>query len=259
MSFVTTNPEALAAAAAKLEGIGSALAAQNSAAAMTTSAVAPAAADEVSALQATQFSAYGTLYQQLSAQATEIHQMFVNTLSASSNSYGETEAANAAAGAAADTSALDMSVMQVSNFGSAASDLLQLGSAGFLAPKSLQGGTAALPGGLSALPGGAAVHPLAVPAAGLGVAPASAGVGQAASIGRLSVPASWAGMAATTPTTAPTPLTGASWAAATPHSAPVTALPAGMGSVAGTGRGGYGLGTPRYGVKPIVAPRPAVV
>ncbi|EUA50579.1 PE family protein [Mycobacterium xenopi 3993] len=51
----------------------------------------------MSALQATQFSAYGSLYQAVSAQAAAIHEMFVNTLGASADSYAATEAANAAA------------------------------------------------------------------------------------------------------------------------------------------------------------------
>ncbi|MGH3562891.1 MAG: PE family protein, partial [Mycobacterium sp.] len=57
MSFVTTHPEALTVAAGNLAGIGSAMAAQNAAAAAPTTGVVPAAADEVSALQATQFAA----------------------------------------------------------------------------------------------------------------------------------------------------------------------------------------------------------
>jgi hypothetical protein len=97
MSFVTTHPEALAAAAGTLQGIGSALSAQNAAAAAPTTGVVPAAADEVSALTAAQFAAHAQMYQAVSAQATAIHEMFVNTLSTSSGSYAATEAANAAA------------------------------------------------------------------------------------------------------------------------------------------------------------------
>jgi hypothetical protein len=97
MSFVTTQPEALAAAAGTLQGIGSSLSAQNAAAAAPTTGVVPAAADEVSALTAAQFAAHAQMYQVVSAQATEIHQMFVNTLGMSSGSYAATEAANAAA------------------------------------------------------------------------------------------------------------------------------------------------------------------
>jgi hypothetical protein len=97
MSFVTTQPEALTAAAANLQGIGSAMAAQNAAAAAPTTGVVPAAADEVSALTATQFAAHAALYQSVSAQADAIHEMFVNALGTSAGSYAATEAANAIA------------------------------------------------------------------------------------------------------------------------------------------------------------------
>ncbi|ORV13606.1 PE family protein [Mycobacterium celatum] len=97
MSYVTTQPEALTAAAASLQGIGSAMASQNAAAAAPTTGVVPAAADEVSALTATQFAAHAALYQAVSAQAEAIHEMFVNTLGTSAGSYAATEAANAIA------------------------------------------------------------------------------------------------------------------------------------------------------------------
>ena len=63
MSFVTTQPEALTTAAGNLQGIGSTLAARNAAAAAPTTGVIPAAADEVSALTATQFAAHAAMYQ----------------------------------------------------------------------------------------------------------------------------------------------------------------------------------------------------
>ncbi len=97
MSFVTTQPEVLSAAAGNLAGIGSALAAQNAAAAAPTTGVIPAAADEVSALTAALFTAHAQMYQAVSAQAAAIHAMFVNTLSTSAGSYAATEAANAVA------------------------------------------------------------------------------------------------------------------------------------------------------------------
>ncbi|OMC13239.1 PE family protein [Mycolicibacter heraklionensis] len=97
MSFVNTQPEALSAAAATLSGIGTALSAQNVAAAGPTTGVVPAAADEVSALTAAQFIAHASMYQQVSSQAAAIHEMFVATLNASSTSYAATEAVNAAA------------------------------------------------------------------------------------------------------------------------------------------------------------------
>lgn len=95
MSFVTTQPEALTAAAANLAGIGTTMSAQNSAAAAPTTGVLPAAADEVSALTATQFAVHAQMYQAISAQAEAIHQLFVSTLATSATSYAATEAANA--------------------------------------------------------------------------------------------------------------------------------------------------------------------
>jgi len=97
MSFVTTQPEALAAAAANLTGIGSAMSAENAAAAAPTTGVIPAAADEVSALTATQFAVHAQMYQAVSAQAEAVHHLFVNTLGTSAASYEATEAANAIA------------------------------------------------------------------------------------------------------------------------------------------------------------------
>jgi hypothetical protein len=97
MSFVSTQPTELTAAAENLQGIGSSLAAQNVAAAAPITGVLPAAADEVSALTAAQFAAHAEMYQAISAQAAEIHDMFVNTLGTTAGSYAATEAANAIA------------------------------------------------------------------------------------------------------------------------------------------------------------------
>ena len=91
MSFVTTQPEALFAAAGNLHGIGEDVSAHNAAAASPTTA----AADEVSALTAAQFTAHAQMYQAVSAQAAAIHELFVSTLSAGGESYAATEAANA--------------------------------------------------------------------------------------------------------------------------------------------------------------------
>jgi hypothetical protein len=97
MSFVTTQPEALSAAATSLAGIGTTMTAQSAAAAAPTTGVIPAAADEVSALTATQFAVHAQMYQAISAQAEAIHQLFVSTLGTSATSYAATEAANAIA------------------------------------------------------------------------------------------------------------------------------------------------------------------
>jgi PE family/PPE-SVP subfamily C-terminal region len=302
MSFVTTQPEALTAAASTLQTIGSGMAAQNAAAAAPTTGVVPAAADEVSALQAAQFAAYGTWYQQVSAQAAAIHQMLVNTLGASAGSYGATESANQAAtsstslsgilggltgsgtsgsglsgmlssvtgAAAADPPAFSSSTGAVigtpflwgQNVGSAASDFIALGQGQFL-PEAVSwkpppgfDASAPFPFGFpNDLGGAAAVGPTG--SAGAGGTPVLADVGQASSVGELSVPPSWA--TGGTPAVTPTTLAGAGWTGAAPQSAPMTTVPAGMPSVASAGRGGFGFGAPRYGVKPTVMPKPTVV
>ncbi|BBZ22128.1 PE family protein [Mycolicibacter hiberniae] len=97
MSFVSAQPAELTAAAGELTGIGSAMAAQNAAAAPATTGVIPAAADPVSALTAAQFAVHAGLYQAVSAQADAVHQMFVTTLMTSAAAYEATEAANAIA------------------------------------------------------------------------------------------------------------------------------------------------------------------
>jgi hypothetical protein len=97
MTFVTTQPEALAAAAASLGAIGQSLSAQSAAAAAPTTGVLPPAADEVSALTAAQFAAHAAMYQAVSAQANAIHDAFVSTLATSGVSYAEAELANIAA------------------------------------------------------------------------------------------------------------------------------------------------------------------
>jgi PE family len=95
MTFVTTQPEMLMAAASQLTSIGSELSAQNAAAAASTMAVVPAAVDEVSVLAAAQFGFHATLYQAVSSQAEAIHDLFVRILGLSAGSYATTDAANA--------------------------------------------------------------------------------------------------------------------------------------------------------------------
>jgi hypothetical protein len=97
MTFVTTQPEMLSAAANQLQGIGTAITAQNEAAAAPTTGVVPAAADEVSALTAARFAGHAQAYQAISAQAAAMHEMFVRVLGTSAGSYETTEAANAVA------------------------------------------------------------------------------------------------------------------------------------------------------------------
>ena len=72
VSFVTTHPEVLSAAAGDLSSIGAAMAAGSAAAAGPTGGVVPAAADEVSALTATQFVAHAQMYQAVDAGADRV-------------------------------------------------------------------------------------------------------------------------------------------------------------------------------------------
>lgn len=92
---------------------------------------------------------------------------------------------------------------------------------------------------------------------GAGGAPVLASMGQAAPVGGLSTPASWS--AATPAGSGAATLTGAGWTAAADETASMAAVPAGVPAMANAGRGGYGFGTPRYGVKPTVMPRPVMV
>lgn len=97
MSFVTTEPEALTAAATNLHGVGSSMSIENHAAAAPTTGVLPAAADQVSALTAAQFAVHAQMYQAVGAQAAAIHELFVNALGTGAASYAATEATNAIA------------------------------------------------------------------------------------------------------------------------------------------------------------------
>ena len=99
MSFVTTQPDVLTGAAGNLAGIGDTMAARNAAAAAPTTSLAPAASDIVSATTAAQFGQHGVLYQQMAAQAAEVHESLVATLRSGAGAYALTEAANVAAAA----------------------------------------------------------------------------------------------------------------------------------------------------------------
>jgi hypothetical protein len=289
MSFVTAQSPALMAAANQLQHLGTAMTAQNAAAIAPTTSVAPAAADPVSALQATQFSAYGTWYQQVSEQAQAIHQMLVNTLGSNAGSYEGTESTNRATtgstsltgllnalsggSSGATTPAADSLPSNLGasigtpfnwaqNFSAASSDMLDLAQ-GQYAPDANQGASSAgilgLTGDFSGAPPSATV-PTPMGSAGLSAMPVSAGVGQASSVGQLSVPPSWAVSDVGPVTSTPATLPSASWTSpAAPQGAPVTTVPGGVPSVASTQRGGLGIGAPRYGVKSTVMPKPAVV
>ncbi|AFJ33420.1 MULTISPECIES: PE family protein [Mycobacterium] len=97
MSFLMARPEILDAASRELHGINAAVQENNSALAVATMAVAPAAADAVSILTAARFSQHGQLFQEISAQAAAVREQLATTLGISASSYAATELANAAA------------------------------------------------------------------------------------------------------------------------------------------------------------------
>jgi hypothetical protein len=282
MSFVTAQSPALTAAATKLQYLGTAMAAQNTAAAAPTTDVNPAAADGVSALQAMQFSAYGTWYQQVSRQAEAVHQMLANTLGSNAGSYGDTESTNQATtgsnsltgllnsltgGSAAtpgDTgissnagATIGTPFNWAQNFAAASSDMLDLAQGQYAPEAQAAGGSLGLTGDISAAP--AAAAPVPMGAAGLGAMPVTAGVGQSSAIGGLSVPPSWTVNDVSAANPAPAAMPAAGWTSPAPHAGQVNTLPAGAPSVASTQRGGLGIGAPRYGVKPTVMPTSTVV
>jgi hypothetical protein len=96
MSYVIATPEMMSSAATDLATIGSNVSAAHMVAAAPTTAILPAAADEVSASIAHMFSQHAASYQSLAGQATAFHEQFVQNLTASAHSYAATEAANGA-------------------------------------------------------------------------------------------------------------------------------------------------------------------
>ena len=279
MAFLTAIPQELLSAAQQLEGIVSALAGQNAGAAGSTTAIAPAASDQVSLLQAGIFSTYGTMYQQIATEAQTIQQQFASTLGLSSGSYTETEAVNAAAAGPVDgflsyigqliggpvTSSgsagpfgLSSNFANIFNIGggnwsSAASDLLGLAGGGLLPTDAAD---AAADAGAADLAGQTAPVGAGAGGMGMGMAPV-AGMGGATMVGnKLAVPPSWAAAAPamTSPATAirTVGLTGA-----VPSAGPGGIIP-GMPGMGAGARNSAGFGAPRYGVKPIVMPKPGV-
>jgi hypothetical protein len=290
MSFLTAVPQELAAAAAQLAAIGSALAAQNAGAAAPTTAIAPAAADQVSIIQSSIFTAYGALYQEVSAQAQAIQEQFVQTLGLSSGTYEQSESANAASAALAAATAApgdpltggldqistllggpltsiggqpfslsgnsaNITSFQIGNFASAGSNLLGMAGGGLMpegygVPEDLADAAAAASAATPAATAGA------VGAAGGG--PISAAIGGSTLVGSMSVPPSWAAGTTLVSSTAPSALAGAGWTSAAPAATTGGGFYPGMPGMASAARNSAGFGAPRYGVKPIVMPKPAI-
>jgi hypothetical protein len=97
MTYVVTQPQMLAPAAADVAGIGSSVKATNSVVAGRTTGVVAAAVDEVSAATATLFNSHAQEFQAILKQGAAFHDGFAQALAAAGSAYAEAEAANAAA------------------------------------------------------------------------------------------------------------------------------------------------------------------
>ena len=95
MSFLFTQPQLLTEAATNLSGIGSSLTAANTAAALPTTGVMAAGADEISSAMAGVFGSHARQYQAMSAQAANLHEQFVQAMNNAGNAYAGAESANA--------------------------------------------------------------------------------------------------------------------------------------------------------------------
>ncbi len=294
MSFLTTVPEELLAAAAKLTSIGSNLTAQNAGAAAPTTTVAPAASDQISQIQAGLFGAYGALYQQIAAEAQTIHEQFVNTLGLSSGTYSEMEATNAAASSLANgpgsqltgiinnistflggpgnslggspfslsSNGANFLSFEGGNWASAMSDCLGMAGGGLIAPQDISNLAGTIPAADAGAVADATAASNVTPVAGMGgmgampMGGGMGGLGQASLVGRLSVPPSWASVVPTAGVASPIQTVG--WTAAAPQAGTGAIIP-GMPGMGAAARNSAGFGAPRYGVKPIVMPKPAAV
>jgi hypothetical protein len=280
MSFLTAIPEELLAVSAQLAAITTSLTAQNAGAAEPTTTIIPAASDPVSAQQAGIFAAYGAMYQQIAAEAQTIQQQYASTLGLSSGTYSSTEAANAAQTALGGSGPLDVvqyllggtgnysaglggpfslsgnaaNILNIGggNWASATSNLLGMAGGGLLPSGPADAASDVAAAGVADTVGATG------PAGGMGMgAMPMGGLGQATMVGKLSVPPSWAG----TFTPGATPINAVQtvgWTGAAPQAGPGTIVP-GMPGLGAGARNSAGFGAPRYGVKPIVMPKPQAV
>ncbi|OBH49502.1 PPE family protein, SVP subgroup [Mycobacterium mantenii] len=144
------------------------------------------------------------------------------------------------------------------NWASAGSDLIGLAGGGLLdtsgdaAGAGLAADVAASPGlGATAAAGGMTGM------GGISAVPV-ASMGSATMVSNLAVPPSWAGAPAPAAVTPVSAIQTAGWTAAAPQAGAGSVVP-GMPGMASAGRSSAGFGAPRYGVKPIVMPKPTAV
>lgn len=141
------------------------------------------------------------------------------------------------------------------NWASAASDLLGLAGGGLLDTSGDAAG-AGLAADIAASPELGVTGAAAGGMVGMGGVPV-ASMGSATMVSNLAVPPSWAGTF--TPVASPvTAIQTAGWTAAAPHAGMGSVIP-GMPGMGAAGRSSAGFGAPRYGVKPIVMPKPTAV
>ena len=289
MSILTAIPEELLAAAAQLAGVGSSLTAQNAGAAAPTTTIAPAAADQVSALQAALFSSYGTLYQQIAAEAETMQQQFLQNLGLSSGNYAAAEATNVAQSAPVDQfstfvngiatflggpttsvggnplspsgNTANFFSYEIGNWLSAGSDCLGMAGGGLVPTDAFPTAAGDAAAAAADAAGAAEAVNTVVPTGGLGAMSMMpmAGMGQATMVSSLTSAPSWASPLNALPGTTNAAVQTVGWTSpiATQTGAPVTALPGMPG--AGAAAKGSAMGAPRYGVKPVVMPKPTAV
>jgi hypothetical protein len=94
MPFLITAPETLSAAASDLDGLGSSIREAHAAAAVPTTGLLPAAADEISTQVAKLFGSHAQQFHAVSAQAAAFHAEFVQALKVGAQAYAAAETAN---------------------------------------------------------------------------------------------------------------------------------------------------------------------
>jgi hypothetical protein len=280
----TLGPGVLQAAVSTLTTADSALGTVIAGVAGPTTTVVAAGSDTVSIAQAAAVTAWAATLQTALANGQSYASQFVTNLSAASDTYTFSEAANAASAAASSSSGpgsiidfisqllggpsnslngepfslssntANLANINVGNWASATSDLFGMAGGGLLPAGSDTIGDAAASAALAS-----STTPVVGGVGGFGAMPMVAGMGQGTLVGNLSVPPTWAGGQVTPLAgTSTAPLRTVGWTAAAPQAGAGTFIP-GMPGMAGAGRGSAGFGAPRYGVKPIVMPKPATV
>lgn len=275
----TLGPGVLQAAVTALTNADTALA-PDIAAVATVAATVPPGADSVSIAQVAALDAWASTLQTALANGQSYATQFIANLSNASDTYTFTEAANAAdatvtgpvsdiitqiatllGGPVSSVNPLSVSSNAANlvnigggNWASAMSDLLGMAGGGLLPAGSDTIGDAGVAAALAS-----ETTPVGAGVGGFGAMPMGA-MGGGTLVGNLSAPPSWGGTVTPVAGTATSPLRTVGWTAAAPEAASGSFIPGMPGMVTGgAGRSTAGFGAPRYGVKPIVMPKPATV